>query len=168
MTMRYLSTLGYRWESVQYMFQVEHPKKKWYIQLWTEIKNISCFLFITHPFCEFPVSQFSQGKTCSHCRVPVFITGIFLYFPVLPCRGLQCNCGKKCSSARKIKSRKHYKFSALRPRICKLFSQFFSSHWNNFFSQYVRTIMVTKYHFCLCLFLSFRFPCSKGQAVRAI
>ena len=35
---------------------------------------------------------------------------------------------KNCSSARKIKSQKHYKFSALRPRICKLFSQFFSSH----------------------------------------
>ena len=30
-------------------------------------------------------------------------------------------------------------------RICKLFSQFFSSHQNNFFSQYVRTIMVTEY-----------------------
>ena len=30
------------------------------------------------------------GEPCSHCRVPVFITGIFLYFPVLPCKGLQC------------------------------------------------------------------------------
>ena len=39
---------------------------------------------------------------------------------------------KNCSSMRKIKSRKHYKFSALRPRICKLFSQFFSSHQNNY------------------------------------
>ena len=28
----------------------------------------------------------------------------------------------------KSESWKHYKFSALRPRICKLFSQFFSSH----------------------------------------
>jgi hypothetical protein len=27
---------------------------------------------------------------CSHCRFPVFITGISLYFPVLPCKGLQC------------------------------------------------------------------------------
>ena len=61
------------------------------------------------------------------------------------------NCGKNCSSARKIKSRKHYKFLAIRPRICKLFSQFFSSHQNNFFSQYVRTIMVTKYHLLLKL-----------------
>ena len=28
------------------------------------------------------------GESCSDCRVPVFITGIFLYFPVLPCKGL--------------------------------------------------------------------------------
>ena len=45
---------------------------------------------------ELPVSQFSQGKTCfhyrepcSHCRDPVFITGISLQNPVLPCTGLQ-------------------------------------------------------------------------------
>ena len=53
--------------SYNIFFQVEHPKKK------TEIKNISCFFFITHPFCEFP-----QGKTCSYCRVPIFIAGISL------------------------------------------------------------------------------------------
>ena len=46
---------------------------------------------------ELPVSQFSKGKTCfhyrkpcSHCRDPVFITGISLQNPVLPCTGLQC------------------------------------------------------------------------------
>ena len=33
----------------------------------------------------------------------------------------------------KNKSRKHYKFSALRPRICKLFSQFFFLTLENFF-----------------------------------
>ena len=45
---------------------------------------------------ELPVSQFSQGKTCFHyrepcfhCRDPVFITGISLQTPVLPCTGLQ-------------------------------------------------------------------------------
>ena len=66
-------------------------------------------------------------------------------------------------------SQKHYKFSALQPRICKLFSRFtfFSSHKNNFFSQYVRTIMVTKYHFSRQFFsavatmFSFFFPHKK-------
>ena len=49
---------------------------------------------------ELPVSQFLQGKTCfhnrepcSHCRDPVFITGLSLQTPVLPCTGLQCNFG---------------------------------------------------------------------------
>ena len=54
---------------------------------------------------ELSLSQFSQGKPCfhyrepcSHCRDPVFITGISLQNPVLPCTGLQCHFGGKPSS----------------------------------------------------------------------
>ena len=64
-------------------------------------KNIELYLHCKPKPCiahrELPVSQFHRenpafitGEPCSHCRVPVFITGISLYFPVLTCKGLQC------------------------------------------------------------------------------
>ena len=49
------------------------------------LSNIHCKPKPCKAYRELPVSQFSQGKTyfhcrdpCSHCRVPVFITGISL------------------------------------------------------------------------------------------
>ena len=42
------------------------------------------------------IPAFIIGEPCSHCRFPVFITGFSLYFPVLPCKGLQCTKTEKC------------------------------------------------------------------------
>ena len=74
--------------------------------LTTELK-LHCKPKPCKAYRELPVSQLSQGKPCfhymepcSHCRDPVFITGISLENPVLPRTGLQwvyiCSAQMKC------------------------------------------------------------------------
>ena len=64
-----------------------------HLQIWPHCKPKPCKIYR-----ELPLSQFSQEQTffhyrepCSHCRDPVFITGISLQTPVLPSMGLQCS-----------------------------------------------------------------------------